>query len=58
MLHYRYGQAQPAWIISHSSFRGANSFSFSSHKKAMCDIAKARASKLPEDTNRKQSNGN
>ncbi|KAM0260161.1 hypothetical protein ACHAQJ_002926 [Trichoderma viride] len=26
--------------------------------QAMCDIAKSRASKLPEDTNRKQSNGN
>ncbi|EHK20623.1 uncharacterized protein TRIVIDRAFT_58869 [Trichoderma virens Gv29-8] len=26
--------------------------------QAMCDIAKDRASKLPEDTNRKQSNGN
>lgn len=33
-------------------------FSSFSNKKAMCDIAKARASKLPEDTNRKQSNGN
>ncbi|KAK4076713.1 uncharacterized protein Triagg1_4316 [Trichoderma aggressivum f. europaeum] len=34
----------------------ANSCGFK--QKAMCDIAKSRASKLPEDTNRKQSNGN